>query len=129
MGRGNSGIGNGGGSGKVSVSAATKTLNAQYRLAFVNGEPPKTIKINGVEMKGGLVNSFKSNGGFTVRSYKYTAENQIVDDGRNSITFLATDYLTEAGKKAEYFERDKPKVYNVTITGAVAYSTGRSGGI
>ena len=134
MGRGSSGIGSGGGSGngsgsgKVSVTAATRALNAN-KEAFVEGNPPATITVNGVKMKGGSTGSYVSNGGFTVRTYKYSADKQIVDDGRDSITFSATDYKTADGKKAKYFERDKPKVYNVKITGRNAYSTGRSGGI
>ena len=64
-----------------------------------------------------------------MKTYKYTAESPIMADGRRSITFKATDYTATNGKKAKGYERDKQKIFDLEVTGAVGYSTGRSGGI
>lgn len=123
----NPGGGTGGGSGRVSVTSATKTLNAKSS-SFAEGNAPSTITINGVKMTGGERGQYVSNGGYVVRSYQYTAENQIAQDGRNSITFNATNYKTPSGEKADGYKRNKAKVFGVQITGR-GYSSGSSGGI
>ena len=125
--RGGGGSGGSGRAGKVTVTSATKALNAN-KSDFIDGTPPKTITINGVKLTGGKSGQYVSGGGYTVKTYQYTAEQPLTREGESTISFYATDYKMPNGKKEKNHERDKPKVFNVKISGS-GYSTGRSGGI
>ena len=122
--------GNGSGNNQssfVSIKSVTQSLNA-YKAALGAGNAPSTINVKGVNMFLSAQSNYVSGGGFIVYSYEYRSDSPISRDGRDGISFLATNYNAPNGAKVSNYARRGTNIFRVAKIGRTNFAGSPSRG-